>query len=132
MGRRIVKHGIRPSLIITSPATRARSTAKAIAQEMGYPIEFLQTEKALYLASLSALLETVAAQDNGFNSMIVVGHNPGMTDFANFLSPELTNNLSTAGVVAVEIDQDNWSIDAESKVKLLAYDYPKLTDSSAD
>lgn len=132
MGRRIVKHGIRPSLIITSPATRARATAKVIAQEMGYPIEFLQAEKALYLASLNTLIKTVAAQDNGFNSMIVVGHNPGMTDFANFLIPGLTNNLSTAGVVAVEIDQNNWSIDTESKVKLLTYDYPKLSETAAD
>ena len=42
MGRRIAAAGIRPSLIVSSPATRAWTTAKVIANEIGYPREFLQ------------------------------------------------------------------------------------------
>jgi len=95
MGRRIARHGIRPSLIITSPAVRAWKTAKIIAREIGYPTEFLQREDALYLASLNDLLDAVVAQDNGFNSLMVVGHNPGMTDFANFLVPGEMTGAST-------------------------------------
>ena len=56
MGKRIAEHGIRPSLIICSPAARARSTAKIIAREISYPIEFLQREDGLYLASLDDFL----------------------------------------------------------------------------
>ena len=126
MGQRIVAHGIRPSLIITSPATRARTTAKIIASEIGYPIEFLQREDSLYLASLDDLLGAVVAQETGFNSLMVVGHNPGMTEFANFLIPGLTNNLPTAGVVSVQIDQDDWTFYQQPKAELLVLDYPKL------
>ncbi len=126
MGRRIARHGIRPSLIITSPAVRAWKTAKIIAREIGYPTEFLQREDALYLASLNDLLDAVVAQDNGFNSLMVVGHNPGMTDFANFLVPGLTNNLPTAGVVSVQIEGDDWSLYRQPATELNAYDYPKL------
>jgi phosphohistidine phosphatase len=54
-----------------------------------------------------------------------VGHNPGMTDFANFLSPGLTHNLPTAGVVSVEIDQDHWNLYERPKTRLLVHDYPK-------
>lgn len=126
MGKRIVNHGIRPSLIMVSPAVRAWTTAKIIATEIGYPAEFLQREESLYLASLDDLLDTVVAQDNGFNSLMVVGHNPGMTEFANFLVPGLTNNLPTAGVVSVQIDGDDWSLYRQSKTELIAYDYPKL------
>lgn len=125
MGKRIVNHGIRPSLIICSPATRARSTAKIIASEISYPIEFLQREDGLYLASLDDFLDVLAAQDNEFNSIMVVGHNPGMTDFANFLSPGLTHNLPTAGVVCVQIDQDHWNLYERPETKLLVHDYPK-------
>jgi len=75
MGKRIVDHGIRPSLIITSPAKRAWTTAKVIAGEIGYPAEFLQREDTLYLASLDDLLGAVVAQDTGFNSLMLVGHN---------------------------------------------------------
>jgi phosphohistidine phosphatase len=126
MGKRIVDHGIRPSLIITSPATRAWTTAKVIADEIGYPAEFLQREDSLYLASLDDLLGAVVAQDTGFNSLMVVGHNPGLTEFANFLIPGLTNNLPTAGVVSVQIDQDDWNLYEQAKAELLAFDYPKL------
>jgi phosphohistidine phosphatase len=126
MGRRIREHGVRPSLIITSPATRAWTTAKIIAREINYPKEFLQREDGLYLASLDDILDIVMAQDNGFNNMMVVGHNPGLTDFANFLVPGLTDNLPTAGVVSVEIDQDDWSLYERPKCKLLVHDYPKL------
>jgi phosphohistidine phosphatase len=126
MGRRIAAHGIRPSLIITSPAVRARKTAKIVAREIGYPIEFLQRENALYLASLDDLLDTVVAQDNSFNSLLVVGHNPGLTEFANFLLPGITNNLPTSGVVSVQLDTEDWSLYRRPKAQLLAYDYPKL------
>ncbi len=126
MGKRIVDHGIRPSLIITSPAKRAWTTAKIIAGEIGYPTEFLQREDTLYLASLDDLLGAVVAQDTGFNSLMLVGHNPGLTEFANFLIPGLTNNLPTAGVVSVQIDQDDWNLHEQPKAELLAFDYPKL------
>jgi phosphohistidine phosphatase len=126
MGQRIAAHGIRPSLMIASPAVRAWTTAKIIAKEISYPIEFLQRENGLYLASLNDLLDTVVAQDNGFNNLMVVGHNPGLTDFANFLVPGICENLSTAGVVSVQIDREDWSLYEQPEAKLLAYDYPKL------
>jgi phosphohistidine phosphatase len=125
MGERILEHGIRPSLIVSSPATRAWSTAKIIAEAINYPREFLQKEKNLYLASLDRILDVVMAQDNGFNNLMIVGHNPGLTDFVNFLIPGLTNNLPTAGVVSVEIDRDDWSLYERPAAKLLVHDWPK-------
>ncbi|MDH3546644.1 MAG: histidine phosphatase family protein, partial [Gammaproteobacteria bacterium] len=71
MGQRIAAAGIRPSQIISSPAVRAWKTAKAVAMEIGYPAEFLQREEDLYLASLDTLLSVVAAQDSGFNNLML-------------------------------------------------------------
>ena len=129
MGQRIVTHGIRPSLIITSPAMRAWTTARIIAAEIGYPAEFLQREDSLYLASLDDLLGAVVAQDSGFNSLMVVGHNPGITDFANFLIPGLADNLPTAAVVSVQMEQDDWDLHKQPKAELLVFDYPKLINT---
>lgn len=126
MGRRIKEHGIRPSLIVSSPATRAWTTARSIAAEIGYPLEFLQREDALYLASVDEILDVIASQDNGFNSLMVVGHNPGLTDFANLLQPRLTNNLPTAGVISVAFEQDHWQLYERPATQLLVHDYPKL------
>lgn len=125
MGKRIEEHGIRPSLIICSPAVRAWTTAKIVAQQISYPIEFLQREDNLYLASLDTLLDIVVAQSDEFNNLMIVGHNPGLTDFANFLSPGLTNNLPTAGVVSVNIDRDDWKLYERPATELVCFDYPK-------
>lgn len=125
MGRRAVKADIRPSLIISSPAVRAWATAKAFAKELGYPIEFLQREDGLYLASLDNLLDAVATQDPGFNNLMLFAHNPGLTDFANYLVPGLTNNLPTAGIVSVNLECDDWMLYDRPKTALVVYDYPK-------
>ena len=130
MGGRIKAAGVRPSLIVMSPAQRTRSTARIIAQEIGYPVEFLQTENDMYMASLDDLLDVIVSQDDGFNSLMLVGHNPGMTQLANYLVPGLTNNLPTAGVVSVEVDQDHWRLHDRPDVRLVSFDYPKLIHSS--
>lgn len=125
MGKRIVEAGIRPSQIISSPAVRAWTTAKIFAKELGYPTEFLQREDGLYLASLDNLLDVVATQDPGFNSLMLFAHNPGLTDFVNYLVPGLTSNLPTSGVVSVNLDRDDWMLYDRPKTELIVYDYPK-------
>ncbi len=125
MGKRLHEHGIRPSLIVSSPAKRAWTTAKIFAQELSYPREFLQRDDNLYLASVDRILDVIVAQDQGFNSLMIVGHNPGFTEFANFLSPGLTYNLPTAGVVSVSIDQDHWNLYEQPQTELLVHDWPK-------
>ena len=125
MGRLITEAGVRPSQIIGSPAVRAWTTAKIFARELGYPIEFLQREDGLYLASLDNLLDVVATQDAGFNNLMLFAHNPGLTDFANYLVPGLTNNLPTSGIVSVNLDSDDWMLYDRPQTELVLYDYPK-------
>ena len=125
MGRRIHASGIRPSLIISSPAVRAFATAKVVAAQIGYPYEFLQREKDLYLASLRTLLDVVAAQDEKFNNIMLFGHNPGLTDLANYLVPDLTDNLPTAGVVSVEFENHDWALHTRPEIELVLHDWPK-------
>lgn len=124
-GGRISEAGIRPSLIMSSPAVRAWTTAKIVAREISYPIEFLHREDQLYLANLERLLDLLARQDNAFNSVMVVGHNPGLTEFANYLLPGITDNIPTCGLVALNIDTDDWNLRERKQTELLLYDFPK-------
>ena len=104
---------------------RAWTTAKIIANEIGYPREFLQREDSLYHASLDDILDVLAAQDAEFNNVMMFGHNPGFTTFANYLSPGITNNLPTTGVLSVTFEQDDWNLYTAPKTELLCYDTPK-------
>ncbi len=125
MGERIQQAGIRPSLILSSPAVRAWTTAKLVAKEISYPIEFLQRDERLYHAGVRRIIEVLAEQDVAFNSIIIVGHNPGFTDFANHLLPGLTHNIPTCGVVSMTIDADDWILKNHKNAELAVYDFPK-------
>ena len=126
MGARLSARKARPSLILSSSATRAFITARYVAEALGYPLEFLQTERRLYLAPPADILELVKSQEDNFSDLLVVGHNPGLTDLANGLLPDLgLENLPTAGVVAIEFAARKWSNLTESDPTMLYYDYPK-------
>lgn len=125
MAERMARDGIRPSLILTSSAKRAWSTAKHIAKGLSYPVEFLQRERDLYHAGVGRLIDVLAEQDAGFNNILLVGHNPGLTDFANYLVQDLTDNLPTCGYVSVNVDIDDWNLKDANSIELIAYNYPK-------
>lgn len=125
MATRISEAGIRPSLMMSSPAVRAWNTARIVAREISYPLEFLQREEELYMAGVEDFLQLLRRQDNKFNSIMLVGHNPGLTDFANYLMPGLTDNIPTSGVVSMTVDTDDWNLAEGTGMELLVFDFPK-------
>ena len=128
MGARLMARKERPSLIVTSTAVRARATARLVADALGYPREFLQSDRALYHADPGQILAVVAQQDDAFEHVLLVGHNPGFTDLANALVPGLRlANIPTAGVVAIALDVALWSDVTNATGRLRYFDYPKNT-----
>ena len=129
MGQRLLKKETRPSLILTSPAKRARQTARLIAREIGYPLEFLQTEHELYLADPGTMLAIIAQQDNAFNDIVLCAHNPGITDLANRLSGASIDNVPTCGMVFLEAEISSWDEINTSRCTLAEFDYPKRPEN---
>ncbi|MEO7387169.1 MAG: histidine phosphatase family protein [Gammaproteobacteria bacterium] len=125
MGQRLRDRGARPTLILTSPAVRARRTAQIIAREIGYPLEFLQREEELYLASPDDITAVISRQDSSFRDIIVCGHNPGLTELANRLTGAGIDNVPTTGVVVISLDLKNWSAMEGVRGELLLFDYPR-------
>ena len=126
MGKRMAARKVRPSLIIASSAARARVTAKFVAEALKYPTEFLQVDKELYLAPAEKILELICSQENNFSDLLIIGHNPGLTDLVNQLLPSLDiGNLPTSGVVALDFATKKWSELADVSARLVFYDYPK-------
>jgi len=125
MGRRLQARGVRPSLIVSSPAKRARQTARLVAQAINYPVEFLQREAELYLADPGTILAAIAAQEDSFGSIVVCGHNPGMTDLANRLTNSRIDNVPTCGIVGMEADIQHWKEIMDAEWRLVYFDYPK-------
>ena len=74
-------------MILTSDAQRALRTATIVAKRLG--VESMRVESQLYLATPERLLAVVGRQDASLSSLLVVAHNPGLTELANQLLPTL-------------------------------------------
>jgi phosphohistidine phosphatase len=117
-------------LIVTSTARRARRTAQLVARTLDYPKDLIRLDDALYLASPEAILAVIAQQDETVERLLLVGHNPGLTDLANRLLPELClDNLPTAGIVAIDSDTGMWAQMALTPCRLTYFDFPKNLDA---
>ena len=126
MGERLRVRKARPSLILSSPAKRAKATAKVIARSIGYPEEFLQYERRVYSADYRTLLDIIAEQDDACSELMLVAHNPSLTVLANQLAPELdVDNVPTTGIVAIDFDVDHWADLAAVPGRVVYFDYPK-------
>lgn len=124
MGEILSGKGINPELVIASPAKRAASTAKIIASEIGYPKEKIIFDKNIYEATGRRLLEIIAGVETRFNSVMLFGHNPGITVLSNNLSDRFIDNIPTCGVVALGFS-NSWDNLKMKSAKFLFFDYPK-------
>lgn len=87
MGEWLAAQGIRPDKILCSTSQRTRQTFDKFQEGYGkrLPVAY---ESALYLATDSQLLKIIAAQPDSLNSLMLIGHNPGMHELALKLATE--------------------------------------------
>jgi phosphohistidine phosphatase len=114
-----------PDLLLSSPAERAIRTAQKMAGEMGYPAAAITTNQDLYHASPDTLLAVVKRLPANHHSVMLFGHNPGLTEFANMLASCDIDNIPTCGIVCVTFVSDTWKETAFSKGIFQFFDYPK-------
>jgi len=127
MGRRMYARGARPSLLITSPAVRARQTIRLVAAELEFPIEFIHREDELYLADAGRILAVVQRQDDCFNDILLCAHNPGITEFARKLPEVRIDHVPTCGMIVIDTGVTRWrQLDPES-CSLELFDSPRLS-----
>ncbi|MEY4761673.1 MAG: hypothetical protein RLZZ200_1529 [Pseudomonadota bacterium] len=87
----------RPDLIIASRARRTTQTAEAVAGT-AFPGAPVLLESTLYLATSDDLLEFVQALGGEFARVLVVGHNPGISEACARLAGDGRSlSLPTAG-----------------------------------
>jgi len=129
MGRRIKKHFGALDSILSSSAKRASDTARLVALELGIPPDTIRHEPALYLAAPSGILDVLRGQPPPVETLMIVGHNPGLTELVNALLPSLMlDNLPTAGIVGVDLGIESWDELPGATPRLVYFDYPKNPD----
>jgi phosphohistidine phosphatase len=125
MAERLKAKFEKPQLILSSPAIRAIHTAIIFARILNVSVEFIQFRNNIYESEPSFIFEIIEEAPININNLMIFGHNPTFTDFANhFLIPKI-DNLPTSGIVSLQFNSKNWHI-KNVKPILREVDYPKI------
>ena len=88
IGRWLYTQQFHPDAIYCSTAHRAAETAQMVCTAIDVASEIIHWDEQLYLASLDTLLQVVANIPASQQRILLIGHNPGLEDLLQFLSPD--------------------------------------------
>ncbi len=115
---------VSPDLILSSPANRAKATAKIVAKELAYAPEYIRYQESIYESTVMNIMMLVNALEEQVESCLLIGHNPALTGLINALNHFSLDNLPTAGIVGFAFDM-RWEAIGAGDGALLFYEYPK-------
>ncbi len=116
MGAHLQGEGGLPRLLISSTAVRARMTTEQVVGESGngsvevrFCADFYLAPAVRYLQALVEL-DYEEEEDEGevFESVLVVGHNPGVSELV-FILTGTHCEMPTAAIATVEMPIEKWS-----------------------
>lgn len=114
-----------PDLIITSPAIRAASTALIFARHLNYNANNIIIKQELYDTNVKEYLSVIKKMDNACHSLMLFGHNPIISDFADSLIDELPMEMPTCAIAGIEFKINAWSDLKPKSGELFLFNYPK-------
>ena len=98
-----------PDIVLCSSATRTKQTLELLLDQWPKPSPEVIYLDELYLAPAAQIL-SIASKHDSRNSLLVLGHNPGMEDLASYLS-QARIEMPTAGIALLEAIGRNWPDD---------------------
>ena len=125
MGYKLYQKKINPDLILSSAAFRTISTSKLIAREIGYDQKNIQLKFGLYAASVNVIVSELSEVSNSINSLMLIAHNPGVSQTTAFLCETFNEEFPTCGIACLKLNIDKWEEIDEDCGELIWFDYPK-------
>ena len=109
MGQWLDAQGLRPEVLLVSPAQRARQTVLAVADKLDLRESDVVFDKDLYLADRKTLLKILGTIPANIESVLLVAHNPGLDSLVEWLAsepPPLSDSgklMTTAAIAVFEL-----------------------------
>lgn len=115
VGQEMRRLGLSFDAIVASPAARVIETLIEVAQGFGAPLT-PRFDERIYLASLDALLELVRSSDDRVDSLLLVGHSPGLERLAlhlagtkdKMLRKSVEEKYPTGALIEISLPVDRW------------------------
>jgi phosphohistidine phosphatase len=113
-----------PDRILTSGARRAQHTAEIFATALGFPPEQIEVVPEIYSAYDTTLVNLLQWQPDSSRHLLLVGHNPAISQLAQYLCSGVFNFLPGT-VLQLQLSITQWCELAEACGSVLYHDYPR-------
>ncbi len=101
--------GVKPDLIVTSPALRALTTARVFQERLQISPERFILQERIYEATPRTILEIIQALPENVHTVLLFGHNMTFTELKHHFDPASHENVPTCGIVMLEGEMEHWS-----------------------
>jgi len=108
-GQRLKEMQVMPDLVMSSPATRALSTAIVISSKINYPQNKIISVSPLYEGKLRDIVSLLRSINNSITSVMLVGHNPLFDQLYAYLCERPSISIKKGGVAALILNISSWT-----------------------
>lgn len=113
IGKYLNSNDITPELILCSPALRTRETLALVTKAAEWNTEVRYDER-IYEASSSRLAEVISEIENDRNTVMLIGHNPGLEELLLLLTGQ-RQEMSTGTLAKIVFDTMSWATAVDTR-----------------
>ncbi len=125
IGQYLHTQSITPDLILTSGAKRAYETAYIMYEHFAH-VPQIRVDETLYQGNTRQITQLIKTIPNALMHVMLVGHNPILTDLANSLcNGPLIDWMPTSSIVRLEFDITGWDAISKNKGRFIEFVKPK-------
>ncbi|MFW5450630.1 MAG: SixA phosphatase family protein [Methylophagaceae bacterium] len=126
MATQIMNAGCHFDHVFCSTAVRAQSTIEHIEQQLTDHNFGWQLDDALYTFDYQVLLQWCRELDDSLSEVVIIGHNPALTDFCNLVGDCAIDNLATCSYVQLAFHRDSWQELSAGSADMVSFLMPKM------
>lgn len=133
LGAFMARQGLAPDLALVSTARRAQETWEFVAK--AFPQQITARDTAdIYEVAAPEILGVIGNVDPSVETLLLVGHNPGVADLALLLAgrgdeagrEQLREKFPTAGLAVIAFEAGSWSEIARGTGRLVLFVTPRM------
>lgn len=117
MAKQLKKKDLVPDMVLSSSAVRATETLEVLLDTIKVKGK-VKTKDVLYMAEPETYIEKINDVDDDVDTLLVIGHNPGLESLVQILADEVVT-MSTGAVAVLALPIKSWKkLSAETKAEL--------------
>ena len=126
IGQKLNQLNFNPEKIIASTSARTTATIQLLCEHTNYNFKNVAFNSTLYHPSRENFMQILEDLPDELESVALVSHNYGISEFADYLTENFMEAMPTCAVVCIELEIDSWKEIVRGLGAKKWYIYPKM------